>query len=62
MRPTGLLVALAGLVILMAAALDHFSFHFTRGLSHGSVIVAVVGALLLAVGAFILMPRSAQSQ
>lgn len=62
MRSTGLPVALAGLVILVAAALDHFEFHFTRGLWHGSVILAVGGVLLLTLGAFISMPRHAQSQ
>ena len=50
MNPSGLALAVLGLVVLAMAALRHFTHAFLAGLTHGSVVLIVIGAILLVAG------------
>lgn len=53
MRTGGLVLAVIGLLIIIVAVVNHWVSNFTGSFAHGSIIVGVVGAVLLLIGAFL---------
>jgi hypothetical protein len=60
MRTGGLVLAVVGVLIIIVALVNHFVANFTGSLSHGTIILGVVGVVVLLIGGF-LSTRSAAS-
>jgi|GEM_PF-2158429 uncharacterized integral membrane protein len=50
MKSVGYVVAIIGILVIAAAAIDHFVKHFLGSTAHISLIVGVVGAVVLVIG------------
>ena len=59
MRTGGLVLAIVGVLIIIVAIVNHFVANFTGSLSHGTIIIGVVGVVLLLIGGFMTMRSSA---
>ncbi|MGO8946827.1 MAG: hypothetical protein ACLQUY_03995 [Ktedonobacterales bacterium] len=55
MRSVGIVLAIVGILVVVAGLLNHFALHFTGSSAHASVIIGAVGAVLLIIGVVILM-------
>ena len=55
MRTGGLVLAVVGALIIVAALVNHFVANFTGSLAHGTIILGVVGVVVLLVGGFLSM-------
>ncbi len=55
MRTGGLVLAIIGVLIIIVAAINHFVSNFLGSLSHGTIIVGVVGVVVLLIGGFLMM-------
>lgn len=50
MRSIGMVLAIVGVVVVVLAALNYFALHFLATVSHGTIILGVVGVVLALVG------------
>jgi hypothetical protein len=62
MRALGLIVAIIGVVLVVLALLDHFAIHFLAHVSHGSIILGVIGVVVFLIGGFLSMQPRATAQ
>jgi len=57
MRSVGIVLAVVGILVLVAGLINHFAVHFMGTTSHASLLIGVVGGVLLIIGVVLSMMR-----
>lgn len=57
MRSVGIVLAVVGILVLVAGLINHFAVHFMGATSHASLLIGIVGGALLIIGVVLSMMR-----